>query len=84
MPNWQIITVFCFAFAAALYFKFILPDPDRGDFASDAMDSRMARLERYRMEHGACVHCGEPLPHERVANTLTSSVCPHCGTDFSN
>ena len=80
MPNWQTIIVFCFAFAATMYFKFALPDPDRGDVALDKMDSRMARLMRYRMEHGACVHCGEPRPRERVATTPT---CPHCGSDFS-
>ena len=78
MPNWQAIAVFCFAIATTLYFKFMLPESDRGETSFDEMDTRIARLKRYRMEHGTCVYCGEPLPYERVASTLVSSVCPQC------
>ena len=79
MPSWQAIIAFCFAFATALYFKVVLSDPEGGE---TGFDTRIARLKRYRMEHGTCVCCGEPLPHGGVASTLTSSVCARCSPDI--
>jgi hypothetical protein len=79
MPTWQAIVVFCFALATTMYFKFVLPEADRGDAGFDEQDTRIARLKRYRMEHGACIYCGEPLAYSTL--TLTSSVCDHCRPD---
>ena len=84
MPYWQIIAVFCFAIATTLYIKTLLPETDRGDTSFDEMDTRIARLKRYRMEHGTCINCGEPLLYGRVASTLTSSVCAQCSPNYDD